>query len=58
MQPPNQVLVAIDAMLVFRKHVAGKNVRGDELVGGLCVVLVPNLFVQAVDEGFVLLSGH
>src|ERR687890_471869 len=57
MQPPNQVLVAVDAMLVVRKHVAGKNVRGDELVGGLWVVLIPNLFVQAADEGFVLLTA-
>ena len=52
------MLVPLDAMLIFGKHVAGKNVRGDELVGGLRVVLVPNLFVQAADEGFVLLSGH
>src|SRR5215211_5339462 len=58
MQPPNQVLVAVDAMLVFGKHVAGKDFRGDELVGGLWVMLVPYLFVQPKDEGLVLFSRH
>ena len=52
--PPDQVLVAVDAVLVFGNHVAGEYVRCHELVGGLRVVLVPNLFVQAADDGLVL----
>jgi len=35
-----------------------KNVLGDELVGGLGVVLVPNLLVQPADEGLVLFNRH
>src|SRR5215210_5081106 len=58
MHPPNQVLVAVDAMLVFGKHVAAKNVRSDEVVDSLRVMLVPNLLVQPKDEGLVLFSRH
>src|SRR5215211_4344896 len=57
-QPPDQVLVPVEAMLVFGKHVAGENVWCYELVGGLWVMLVPNLFVQAADDGLVLFGGH
>src|SRR4028119_468198 len=55
--PSDQVLVPVDAMLVFNNHVAGENIRCHELVGGFWVVLIPNLFVQPADNGLVLF-GH
>ena len=53
-QSPDQVLVPVDAVLVFWHHVAGENVRCYEHVGGLWVVLVPYLLVQLADEGLIL----
>src|ERR671932_1495574 len=57
-QPPDQVLVPLDAMLVFGNHVAVKDVRCHELVGDLWVVLIPNLLVQPADDILVLFGGH
>jgi len=52
------VLVPVDAALMFGNHVTGENVRCYELIGGLWIVLVPNLFVQPEDGGLVLFFGH
>src|ERR687890_2248249 len=56
--PADQVLVPVDAILIFGKHVPVENVLGDELVGGLWIVSVPNLFVQTADDGLVLFGRH
>src|SRR5215212_312053 len=53
-QPPDKVLVPVDALLLFWHHVACEIVRCYELVGGFWVVLVPDLLVQAAHEGLVL----